>query len=110
MKHFQTKRLSTEGGKSVQECVDRIMKKLLTRAVGSLYSYKGRKQKGKEQKLAFSPTNMCKVVKGIILLQFLFIEILQKCNSMAICRFLFPFIKQLKIFQSETVMTVLKIN
>ena len=81
VKHFQTKRLSTEGGTSVQECVDRVMKKLLTRAVGSLYSYMGRKQRGKEQKLAFCSTNMCKVVKGIIVLQFLFIKILDKCNN-----------------------------
>lgn len=95
MKHFQTKRLSTEGETSVQECVDRIMKKLLTRAVGSPYSYMGRKQKGREQKLAFFPTKICKVVKGMIVLQFLFFEI-QKCNSMAICRFLFSFIKCLK--------------
>ncbi|XP_024875944.1 uncharacterized protein LOC112457248 [Temnothorax curvispinosus] len=65
---YLTKRLSTEGGTSVEGRVDRIMRKLLTRAVGSLYSYMGRRQKGNDPKLAFSPTNMYKAVKDAVLL------------------------------------------
>lgn len=64
MKYFQTKRLSTEGGTSVQECVDRILKKLLTRAVGSLYNYMGiENKKGRNKNLLFFLQRCAKLSK-----------------------------------------------
>ena len=57
-------KLAQEGGRTVEETVDRVMKKLMTRRVGALFSLKGQ-TRGGNAKIRFEnfPVYSCVIGK-----------------------------------------------